>query len=64
MHILHKLIYELNRISIKIPVGVFKEMDNCILKFTWRSNFQSIETFGRPALPDFKISINTTAVGM
>lgn len=55
---------KLNRIPIKIPVGVFKEMDNLILKFTWRSNFQNKETFGRSALSDFKNSIKATAVEM
>lgn len=41
MYFLHKLIYEFNRILTKTSVRIFKEIDNLILKFTWKTNVEN-----------------------
>lgn len=45
-----------------LPSWNFEEIDNLILKFTWKNNFENEEIFGRPALPNFTHSNKTTAV--
>lgn len=45
-----------------LPSWNFEEIDNLILKFTWKNNFENEEIFGRPALPNFMHSNKTTAV--
>lgn len=56
------MIYEFDRPLAKSPVLVFKEIDNLILKFIWKSGLENKETFGRPILCDFKNSNKATAV--
>ena len=62
MYFLHKLIYEFNRILIKTPVGIFKEINDLILKFTWKTNLENKENFGTLVPPAFKNSNKASAV--
>lgn len=41
MYILHKIIYEFERPLAESPVLVFKEIDDLILKFIWKSDLEN-----------------------
>lgn len=63
MSILPKAIYKFHSIPVKLPIAVFKELEQIILQFLWRhkrllnsqGNFEKENAVGRAVVSDFVI---------